>query len=131
MKLVFQIALLISLQILCTNALAQARLGSTEKEIRNDFSEHYIKTGYANDGSKYIYWENNEMLVAYYFNKESICESCAIFTKTQGVLNYLVEKYNKNYVIISETKWKMYSENGIMNIELFFEKDYAIIKFFN
>lgn len=130
-KTLFQITFVILLQILCSNAIAQARLGSTESQIRKDFSDRYFERGTANDGTKYIYWSDESMIVAYYLDSKNVCQSCAIFPKKQGTLNYLVEKYNKNYVIVSETQWKMYSDNGIMNIELVFDNGNAIIKFFN
>jgi len=39
---------------------------------------------------------------------------------SQEALNAYVEKYNKLYVIVSSTKWKMYSKDGISNIDLIY-----------
>ena len=36
----------------------------------------------------------------------------------QGGLNYFVEDYNSKYVIVSDTEWKFYNQNGIMYISL-------------
>ena len=44
----------------------------------------------------------------------------AVIPDNQGALNFYVELYNKQYVIVSPTKWKMYSKGGIANIQLIY-----------
>jgi hypothetical protein len=102
------------------SVFGQARIGSTEQSIRNDFSDRTFKSGYDSDGDKWISAENSFSSIIYYFNSNKVCYLTAVIPDTEAALNYLVEEYNKTYVIISETKWKMYSANGIMEIELKF-----------
>lgn len=127
-KTALTIVLFFLVQAFCTEVSAQARLGSTESEIRKDFSGTSFKIARTDNGTKYIYYENNEMVVAYYLNDDNECFRTSIIP-TQGTLNYLVEKYNKSYVIISDTKWKMYTDNGIVNIDLTFDNGVTVITF--
>lgn len=101
-------------------AFGQARLGTSATDIRSEFSEsrYNLKSGYDDDGDYYITIETERATVIYYFNSEKICYLTLIAPDNQGALNYYVELYNKQYVIVSSKQWKMYSENGIANIEL-------------
>ncbi len=74
--------------------------------------------GYDKQGNYRIMVDLGDIATVHYFTPERICDESQILTRTQGVLNYYVEKYNKSYVIISPTKWKMYNETGICDIEL-------------
>jgi len=101
---------------------AQSRLGSTAAEIRKEFSdsEFKLESGYTSDYTYYIKIKTSIATVIYYFDSKYICNLCMIIPDDQGSLNFYVEYYNNNYVIISSVKWKMYSEYGISNIELNF-----------
>jgi hypothetical protein len=41
---------------------------------------------------------------------------------TQEDLKHFIELYNKEYVIISDTEWKMYSKNNVATIELIYSQ---------
>ncbi len=101
-------------------AFGQARLGTSATDIRSEFSEssYNLKSGYDDDGDYYITVETERATVIYYFNSDKICYLTLIAPDNQGALNFYVELYNKQYVIISAKEWKMYSENGIAKIEL-------------
>jgi hypothetical protein len=99
----------------------QARVNWSEKEIRNDFPNETLEVGYTDEGKKYLIRSADLGSTIYYLDDENICTFCAVFPKNQGVLNAFAERYNKDYVIISDTKWKMYSNSGIMYIELKFK----------
>lgn len=105
-------------------AFGQARLGTSATDIRSEFSEssYNLKSGYDDDGDYYITIETERATVFYYFNSEKICYLTLIAPDNQGALNFYVEMYNKQYVIVSSKQWKMYSENGISNIELVYPK---------
>jgi hypothetical protein len=111
--------------LVCTYTFAQARIGSSATEIKNVFWEsHYnLKSGYDNDGDYFITIEIEKATVAYYFDLDKICSRTVIFPDNQGALNFYVELYNKQYVIVSPTEWKMYSSGGIANIKLIFTDD--------
>lgn len=100
-------------------SFSQSRLGSTEREIKNEFSDrkYELEENYVQN----IYTISVRLEIAqvhYLFNSDKICEMVFIYPHNQGGLNYYVEMYNNQYVVISDKKWKMYSDNGIANIEL-------------
>lgn len=103
----------------------QARLGSSATEIKNEFweSSYNLKSGYTDDYTYYISIETERATVIYYFNSDKVCNLCAIAPDNQGQLNFYVELYNKQYVVVSSTEWKMYSANGIANIKLVYPDD--------
>ena len=100
----------------------QARLGSTASEIRSEFweSSYNLKSGYDDDGDYYITITTERATVAYYFKSDKVCYLTAIIPNNQDALNFYVELYNKQYVVVSATQWKMYSNNGIANINLIY-----------
>ncbi len=106
-------------------SFSQARVGSSFSEIKSEYYESNwnLRSGYNKDEEKYIYISTTRAEVGYYFESGQICYTTYILPKRQGDLNFYVEKYNKQYVIMSPTKWKMYSENGICNIELIYPED--------
>lgn len=108
-----------------TNLFAQARLGFKASDIRQEFKDpdYQLESGFTSDNIYYITITTSRATVIYYFNEEWICDVCIIIPDDEGSLNYYVEYYNNHYVIISETKWKMYSKEGISNIELVFTED--------
>jgi hypothetical protein len=103
----------------------QARLGSTASDIRSEFWEsHYkLKSGYTEERIYYISIETDRATVQYLFNTDKICTMVIIAPNNQGALNYYVELYNSQYVIVSSKEWKMYSDGGIANIKLVFADD--------
>jgi hypothetical protein len=103
-------------------AFGQARLGSSVEEIKAEFWEdnYNLKSGYDSDGDYFIHIETERAAVTYYFSSDKICTSTFIAPKNQGALNFYVELYNDQYVIISPTEWKMYSSDGIASVKLIY-----------
>ena len=108
--------------IISVVVFGQVRLGYSASEIKSEFweSSYNQKSGYDDDGDYYISIKIENATVVYYFNSDKVCYLTFIIPDNQGALNFYVELYNKRYVVVSETKWKMYSENGIANIELLY-----------
>lgn len=100
----------------------QARLGSSASEIKSEFweSSYNQKSGYDKDGDYYITITTERATVTYYFNSDKICYLTTIIPDNQGALNFYVELYNKQYVIVSSKEWKMYADKGIANIKLIY-----------
>jgi len=121
--------LLFAFILLCNLAVAQSRLGYTSQAIKNEFAGKYeMKYGYDKDGEYYIEIKDEpSCIVRYFFNEQFVCYMTGLIPRTQGDLNAIVEKYNSRYVIISQTQWKMYSINGIVNIELRLDTDLPVI----
>jgi hypothetical protein len=101
------------------SCFSQARLGSTRSEIYKEFSEYNPQFESNEGGQPYMHFQLGRAVVMHYFDEENICALTAIAPNDQGDLNYFVELYNRQYVIIGPKQWKMYSENGtIATIEL-------------
>lgn len=108
------------LAVMSAVAFGQARLGYTFADIKSEFgaSKYNLEQGYREEIGYYIGIKMQNVNVLYWFNSQKICTLTLIIPDTQGTLNYLVEQYNSQYVIVSSTKWKQYSKNGIADIEL-------------
>lgn len=104
-------------------SLAQARIGSSSSDILSEFRDKGIQWARTDDGSRYLWFEASNVTVAYYFDEKSYCHLTVIVPHNQGALNFYCEKYNKEAVIISETRWKLYTANGVMDIELVYADD--------
>lgn len=110
--------------ITCLSGFSQARIGFTESQIRSDLSYLTFTEGVSNEGYKYIYAYADRGVVAYYFGEDGLCMLTRFLPYTQGDLNFYVESYNSKYVIISETHWKAYLQNGgIVDIYLVTNSD--------
>ncbi len=110
----------------------QAHLGISETEIRRSYPEKTFEVDYTNQGQKYISTFMRFGTFVYYFDQEtSLSSSCIQIIDELAYLNGQVETYNKKYVIISDTKWKAYlEEGGILNIELQYKEDYKCYVFY-
>lgn len=99
---------------------SQVRLGSTSEEIKDEFWEdtYNLYEGFTDDDVYYISIRVARANIFYYFDYNKFCFFSTVIPDDQGSLNYYVEQYNSQYVIISSTEWKMYSKNGIAKIKL-------------
>lgn len=105
--------------------LAQARLGSTQQEIKREFWEAKYKYSrdVTDDGIPFSTITTNFSVVIYYFDQDGICTLTLILPDNQAYLNAYVENYNDRYVVVSNTEWKMYSKYGVCKIKLHFGED--------
>jgi hypothetical protein len=111
--------LLLILMLVPMFGISQARLGSTRAELFDEFAQYFPKFESPINGEPHMHFEMERALVIHYFNRENICVLSVISPKNQGDLNFFVEMYNNQYVIVSSTEWRMYSENGnIATVEL-------------
>lgn len=112
--------ILIGTLLLCTlDCFSQARLGSSRSEIYEEFRTYNPRFENNDEGQPYMHFQMERAVIMHYFNENNICVLTAIAPNKQGDLNFFVEMYNNQYVIISPTVWKMYSQNGaISTIEL-------------
>jgi hypothetical protein len=98
----------------------QARNGNSATDISAEFSERIydLKSGLTKDGDYYIIIKTERASVLYNFDSDKVCTNIVIVPENDGALNFYVEMYNKQYVIISPTSWKAYTNQGIADIEL-------------
>lgn len=120
-----KIFLLILFHVFSASLFSQARIGSSVTEIKNEFWErkYNLTPEYDEYGDYFITIETSLATVFYYFDSDNICNTTLIVPNDEGILNYYVELYNKQYVILSPTKWKMYNNYGYYEIELCFLDD--------
>lgn len=111
--------------------VSQARLGSSYKEIKDEFghdpdynlTEKLVSEPVDGMYYKYIEVSFDKASAGYFFTTELICYMTIIVPDNQGALNFYVEYYNKHYVIISPTRWRMYNSNGYCDIKLVYLDD--------
>lgn len=116
-----KVLLFVTILTLTSTLFCQARIGYTREQIMNEFYNYTFDFKQLNDSTSCISTTSYDRgHLIYYFNSYGYCYSCALFPNTTGDLNFLVENYNKEYVIISETKWKAYTKKGIVDIELIY-----------
>lgn len=102
---------------------AQARVGSKASDIATEFSHKGIQYDRTTDGTRYLWYADKSVTVAYYLDDNSICTSTVIIPVNQGVLNYYCEKFNREAVIISDLSWKLYTKGGVLYIKLIYADD--------
>ncbi len=106
------LSLLFILFSLC--GFSQSRLGYTEYEIRKDFSKEYFYTGKTEQGAKYIYFKDERIISMYFFDSKGVCNLCSATPLNSGTLNYMVEIFNKQYVVIDGVVYAHYFTSGVM-----------------
>lgn len=104
---------------------AQAHLGATVSQVKSNHPDKTFESSYLKDGVRCLYTEMDLGTFYYYFDKMTgLSNICIQVPKNMAALNAQVEIYNKKYVILSETKWKAYlDEGGIINIRLEYSED--------
>lgn len=122
--------LLILICLLYSNIIiSQVRLNYSKTEILSEFSDSKFKLEefkYEGLDAVTIFTESVNLL--YLFNYNKICKISILIPHTQSDLKYFIELYNREYIIISDTTWKMYSENGVATIELIYAMGKPAIK---
>lgn len=93
---------------------SQARIGNTLAQLKTEFPNGFQST----DNGVVIYEiVLGEDRVAYFLEGDSVTAT-GIYPASQVTINAYVERYNAKYAVISNTKWRAYFENGILEVEL-------------
>jgi len=123
------IMIVILIMTICVNVSSQIRLGYTKADLIEEFSEPSIIESATSDGEYTIFTvEDDRKYVSYFISNHSgITELTMIVPKVSGELHRLIERYNSNYVIISDKHWKLYTDSGIIDIKLLFNDYYYFI----
>jgi hypothetical protein len=105
-------------------SMAQARIGSTENEIRDEFSSYdfqrKISTG---DHLFYLSAIVRGGVFYWYFNDNKICDLCYLVLDPEYV-DPMVELCNNKYVRIDDTHWKKYNDGVILYMEMIYLNKY-------
>jgi len=116
-----KIILTVLMIVLTTLSYSQARLNSTYKEIKTEFDKpgNGYKEGVI-EGKEipYIQVQLESSSVMYIFDKDDLCGLTWIRPVNTKLVNKYVEKYNNNYVSVSDTEWKAYLDGHVSKIEL-------------
>lgn len=121
---------LIVFLILSISGYTQVMLGYSYNEVVEDTKECKSEITKQGELTCLTVFTAVDLNTYYIFNKENICVTVYLLPLTQGKLNFLVENYNKTYVITSKTEWLWYTKNGdIIPIALIKEKEYLVFKF--
>ena len=113
------------------NLYCLPRIGATENQILTEFNNKKFEKGYDEEGNKWISCHNGLGKMIYYLNIENdVCLFCVLVPDNQEILNNIVQRYNEEYVIISDTEWKKYTSRGVMNILLMFKDNGYFFSYF-
>ena len=117
-KICFLIIILVPLVV-----KSQALLGFSIEDIKANFSENSFEKIISDNGRLMYRTEFEHGDFIYVFDKETLLSNtCMLFPNNLANLNALVELYNKEYVVVSDSSWKAYLDNGtIMKVELIFD----------
>ena len=123
--------LILSLFLLLTVVLtnAQCRVGSTYSDIYAEFENKKPSVHFTDEGQLYLSTQLSIGNVLYYFDSDKICTETVIFPKDDDAVNFYVERFNKHYVIISPTSWRMYSNGAYADITLVYFQNRNFIVF--
>ena len=103
----------------CLSSSAQALLGYSYMDISETLDDRDVKIGNTeDDNTLYMSYSSTNNQHVYYFDKDKVCYMYVMSPLTQVSLNAGVEFYNKNYVIMSDTHWMMYTSGGTCDIHL-------------
>ncbi len=115
-----KIYLIIILGIYSFTVFSQDRLGYTEQQIRAEFKNYSFHLNY-DEGRKNIATFDNEVSISvYYFDEKGYCNECLIVPFDTEILQEYIYIYNENYIVVSETEWKKYYNNGVKSVKLIF-----------
>ena len=112
MKNLFIIAVL----MITLTANAQARLGSKAEDIYQEFKNEGIVYEEI-DGSMYLYYFfNDDFIIQYYFDKDSICNRVLIQTFNQEMTDLIFDTYNARGYLKTNDGWLLRKNDIIYKI---------------
>jgi|LakMenEpi03Aug12_release.lakeMendotaPanAssembly.Ray.scaffolds.fasta_scaffold86570_8 hypothetical protein len=125
-KLILSLFLLLT--VVFTNA--QCRIGSAYSDIYSEFETKNPSVYFTDEGQLYLSIEVITGTALYYFDSDKICTETVIFPKDDDAVNFYVESFNKHYVIMSPTSWRMYLNGAYADITLvyFQERNFIVFK---
>lgn len=99
----------------------QIRLGWSESQIRADLAGNKFESGINDSGNHYLFLIDKEYSFAYYFSKDGISNSNAMFNMTDDFLAMTIKTFNLKCVANSTTSWTMYSSDQVIDVKLIYE----------
>lgn len=114
---------LLLLSLICLvrgQGYGQAMIGYNMSEVKENYPDKKWSYGMWDEEQKLqtMSFEDESVIVIYFFNDAFLCFTTTITPKTQGALQGWIENYNKKYVVVDDTNWKFYNPNGILKCTL-------------
>ena len=109
MKYLFVITAL----MITISANSQARLGSKAEDIFQEFAEQGIEYSGTKDEMYLVYYFNDNLIIQYYFDKDSICDKVLIQTFNQEMTDFLFDTYETRGYFKTNEGW-LPRKNGII-----------------
>jgi hypothetical protein len=103
----------------------QIHLGSTEEKIRHTsypdkvFTEGFTKSGHV----RWIKYSDNDYTCTYYFNKNYLSQFCVLLPKSDTLLSYALQLFEKNWIKINDTEWQQTTVDDVITTNLVTSED--------
>ena len=92
---------------------AQARIGSKAEDIFFEFEEQDIEYSGTKDEMYLVYYFNDNLIIQYFFDKDSICDRVLIQTFNQEMTDLLFDTYETRGYLKTNDGW-LSRKNGII-----------------
>jgi hypothetical protein len=110
-------------------AFSQARLGRSFYEINQEYEENYSVVIDKFKDNIVLNIDMDRAVIKHLFDSNDICILSMIAPKSNIDVQYYVERYNKELVIMSPTEWRFYVGNSIAKVSLKTLDDNSIVFF--
>jgi hypothetical protein len=122
--------LLLLLLLLPALTFSQGVVGLTVHELKDAFPENSFTNDYMDEGVLYVTDFNCSKFAYFVRNGTDVVEFSICFPTTDRCVSLFIEKFNREYVIISENKWKAYLDGSVLDITLEYnDKGYYTITY--
>jgi len=118
--------ILLVLLAMATSVFSQARLGRSIFEVKAEYTEYSVTEQKLGD-SDMLLIDLPKAYVKHVFNDQNDCILSLIIPKDSPAVQYYVERYNKELVIISPTEWRFYVGGSIAQVKLITTDDKSIM----
>jgi hypothetical protein len=110
-------------------AFSQARLGRSFYEINQEYEKNYSVVIDKFKDNIVLNIDMDRAVIKHLFDSNDICILSMIAPKNNIDVQYYVERYNKELVIMSPTEWRFYVGNSIAKVSLETLDDNSIVFF--
>jgi len=106
-----RIITIMAFDFLCLYGNSQMAIGHSKMEIMQRYSNEGIVNSIGKDGLNQATFQNESMLVIYFFNETDICKETIICPLNVYALKVYKDKFNKEYKLIDANNWSFYEKN--------------------
>jgi len=97
---------------------SQGVVGLTVHELKDAFPDNEFTKDYMDEGVLYVTNFNCSKFAYFVRNGTDVVEFSICFPTSDRCLSMYIEKFNREYVILSENKWKAYLGGSTLDITL-------------